>query len=175
MVNFEDHDWEELGDAPARGARDVATALKVAAGVLVGTVLGGAVVFAVDHELMRPIALHAAQASELSLRAPAASAGPAIAPTRPAAEPAGAAREPPAPELPARAGPGATASLPREAEAQQRAQQQAAERKALAWARYYTPLAQCENSPGKDTIVECANHFIRARREFEAAYAAGRL
>jgi hypothetical protein len=48
------------------------------------------------------------------------------------------------------------------------------EQKELAWARYYKKPAQCEISPGRDTIVECANHYIRARREFEAAYAAGK-
>lgn len=47
-------------------------------------------------------------------------------------------------------------------------------RKEDAWARYYRKPAHCEN-PAPEALTECANHFIRAKREFEAKYAAGRL
>lgn len=59
-------------------------------------------------------------------------------------------------------------------EAVQRAAQQAAERRDRAWARFYQKPAQCDENPTKATMVECANHYIRARREFEAQYGPAR-
>ena len=52
---------------------------------------------------------------------------------------------------------------------------EAAARKERAWAKFYKKPAQCEGNPNNDTMVECANHFIRAKRQFDEAYAAGRL
>jgi hypothetical protein len=51
----------------------------------------------------------------------------------------------------------------------------ALERKQRAWARYYKKPPHCDNNPSSDSLVDCANHFIRARRQFEEDYAAGKL
>ena len=52
---------------------------------------------------------------------------------------------------------------------------EAAARKERAWAKYYKKPPQCDGNQSSDTMVECANHFIRAKRQFEEAYAAGKL
>jgi hypothetical protein len=39
---------------------------------------------------------------------------------------------------------------------------------------YYVKPPACDDNPTKATMVECANHFIRARREFEVLYATGK-
>lgn len=43
-----------------------------------------------------------------------------------------------------------------------------------AWKRYYQRPAHCDDAVG-DAFVECGNHFIRAKRKFEALYEAGKL
>jgi hypothetical protein len=69
-----------------------------------------------------------------------------------------------------------------EAEMRQRAREQAqqaavdaARRKERAWERWYQRPAFCNENPTSAQMVECANHHIRARKEFEERYAAGRL
>jgi hypothetical protein len=52
---------------------------------------------------------------------------------------------------------------------------EAAARRERAWAKYYKKPTQCEGNPNNETMVECANHHIRAKRQFEEAYAAGKL
>lgn len=47
-------------------------------------------------------------------------------------------------------------------------------RKEAAWQKYYKRSAQCDKPDGSG-FVECANQHIRARRTFEALYAAGKL
>ena len=61
-----------------------------------------------------------------------------------------------------------------ESEAAQRAGQRAAERMDRAWARIYQKPAYCDENPTRAIMVECANHYIRARREFEANYGSGK-
>jgi hypothetical protein len=178
MVNFEDQDWEELGAQARRGALEAANAWKIVAGVAIGVLLGGGLVYLVDHGMLQRALSDAARVIQQTVRV----AGPAsVIPPKSTAsvaeqlatqqdmpDPASAVPVPPAPPAAASAG-GAPA-----AESTQRAMQEAAEQKERAWAKYYKKPAQCDGSPGRDTIVECANHFIRARREFDAAYAAGR-
>jgi hypothetical protein len=52
---------------------------------------------------------------------------------------------------------------------------EAAARKERAWNRFYKKPSQCDGNPTSDVMTECANHYIRAKREFESAYAAGKL
>ena len=52
---------------------------------------------------------------------------------------------------------------------------EAALRKERAWAKFYRKPPNCEGNPNNDQLVECANQFIRAKRQFEEAYAAGKL
>lgn len=47
----------------------------------------------------------------------------------------------------------------------------AVRRKELAWSRWYEKPRECIEDRRGERLVECANHYIRARREFEAAYA----
>ncbi len=35
------------------------------------------------------------------------------------------------------------------------------------WARHYRRPAECEGNPSPQQLIECGNHYIRARREFE--------
>lgn len=180
MVNFEDQDWEELGAPVRQGARAPASAWKIAAGVAIGMVVGGGLVYLVDHGTALSGLSYAVRAFEHVVRV----ADPAAVPSRAAASAAAplaageATREPlpstPRPNPPAPPVQRAPAGGGGEADSAAPAQRESDEQKELAWARYYKKPAQCDVSPGRDTIVECANHYIRARREFEAAYAAGK-
>jgi hypothetical protein len=51
---------------------------------------------------------------------------------------------------------------------------EAAARKERAWAKFYKKPPQCDGNPNNETMTECANHYIRAKRRFEEAYAAGK-
>lgn len=69
-----------------------------------------------------------------------------------------------------------------EAEMRQRAREtaeqhaiEAARRKERAWQRFYQRPDFCADNPTAAQMVQCANHHIRARKEFEDRYAAGKL
>jgi uncharacterized iron-regulated membrane protein len=69
-----------------------------------------------------------------------------------------------------------------EAEMRQRAREtaehnaiEAARRKERAWQRFYQRPDFCADNPTAAQMVQCANHHIRARKEFEERYGAGRL
>ena len=69
-----------------------------------------------------------------------------------------------------------------EAEMKQRARDaaeqaalEATRRKERAWERWYQRPAFCNENPTAAQMVHCANHHIRARKEFEERYMAGRL
>lgn len=179
-MNFDDHDWE-LAHPRAEDSGDTSTAWKVAAGVAVGIVLGGVLVYAAERYQAQAALVEAARSFEQMIRGadPTAAGAPG---QRPAAGQAASqpSRDPTTHETaaePERAAEPAAAAAPdaveREAEAQRRAQQ-AADRKERAWASYYKTPAQCDDNPTRATMVECANHFIRARRQFDETYAAGK-
>jgi hypothetical protein len=50
-----------------------------------------------------------------------------------------------------------------------------AQRKELAWARFYKRPVECEGNPSADQLIECANHFIRAKRDFDQRWRAGAI
>lgn len=60
-------------------------------------------------------------------------------------------------------------------ETAQQAAVEAARRKDRAWQRFYQRPDFCADNPTAAQMVQCANHHIRARKEFEERYAAGRL
>ncbi len=69
-----------------------------------------------------------------------------------------------------------------EAEMRQRAREtakqaaiDAARRKERAWQRFYQRPDFCADNPNAAQMVQCANQYIRARKEFEERYSAGRL
>ena len=70
--------------------------------------------------------------------------------------------------------PGEPQEAERKAALAQQAAQQAIERKERAWALFYKKPAACDEIPPKASMVECANHFIRAKREFEQLHGAGK-
>ncbi len=114
---------------------------------------------------------------------------PEIGAAAPPAQPPSATAMPPEPasavtavEAAARAASDAQAMAALEAELRQRAREaaqraalEAARRKERAWERWYQRPAFCNDNPTSAQMVECANHHIRARKEFEERYAAGRL
>lgn len=69
----------------------------------------------------------------------------------------------------------ALAPLQTQAAAAEKAALASAERKARAWAKFYRKPAECEGPFNSVDTMECSNHFIRSKRAFEAAYAAGKL
>jgi hypothetical protein len=69
-----------------------------------------------------------------------------------------------------------------EAEMRQRAREtaaqaavEAARRKERAWQRFYQRPDFCADNPTAALMVQCANQYIRARKEFEERYGAGKL
>jgi hypothetical protein len=70
----------------------------------------------------------------------------------------------------------------REKAAQQRSTEDAkraaieeAARKERAWLKFYKRSPYCDNNPNNEQMMDCANQHIRARRQFEESYAAGKL
>ena len=173
-MSFTDSDWDYAGRAPAPRPKYV-WLWSLAAGTVIGVAIATLVFYSadllrtratIDSALARPAA-PAASASAPSL-AQAARDG-AAAPSNPplaSAAPVPAApltlAEPLMPQAPA-AGP---APRPSAAEAR---------RKELAWARFYHRPAYCDGNPSADQLIDCANHYIRSKREFDARFAAGQL
>ena len=52
---------------------------------------------------------------------------------------------------------------------------EAARRKERAWQRFYQRPDFCADNPTAALMVQCANQYIRARKDFEERYSAGRL
>ena len=65
----------------------------------------------------------------------------------------------------------ALAEQQRAAEAAQRAEDEAAQRKEQAWNRFYHPPPHCVTV----ATMDCTNRYIRAKRAFEEKYARGEL
>ena len=64
------------------------------------------------------------------------------------------------------------------AAARQRAQTAATDaaiRRERAWAKYYKRTALCDDQPSNETMMKCANEHIRAKRQFDLDYEAGKL
>jgi hypothetical protein len=98
-----------------------------------------------------PVAVSPAPAPVVESTAPRDSDDAALLPSPPAAGPASTA---------------ATTSLSAE---------EVARRRERAWARFYKRPATCEGNPTGDQLVECGNHYIRMRREFDERWRAGNL
>jgi len=183
-VNFDDQDWD-LEDQASLTRPEPAGGWKIAAGVGVGIVIGGLLMAAIDHRGAWQAAVQ--QAFSTQAMRPVAKPLPTAAPQPPLrlpAEPTGAGvpagrQESPAAAEPPRAAAANRSGEPQEAERlaalAQQAALQAIERKERAWALFYKKPAACDEIPPKASMVECANHFIRAKREFEQLYEAGKL
>jgi hypothetical protein len=110
----------------------------------------------------RPMAAPASAAARITAAPPASSAVVA-APASSTPAPQVLAAEPLLPDPPA-----AGASPPLSAA-------EVARRKERAWERFYRRPAACEGNPSAEQLVECGNHFIRSRREFEDRWRTGNL
>ena len=180
-MNFDDQDWESGYPTP-RQARNDSTAWKVAAGVAIGVVLGGTLVVAVDRylpqmALTEPAHMVGAAVRESGERAVPEPSPPLRDSTPQEAQPAPLESQlKQAGAVPPGAGvvaPAAPAVVVERKPARGDTARDEIDRKARAWSEYYKKPKHCVENPGADTLVECANHYIRARREFEAAYRAG--
>ena len=180
-VNFDDQDWE-LGQPPSGDMRGISTAWKVGAGFVLGLVLGGALVHVLGRQLAQESTrLEAGASIERLMRDAKPSAAGAPALVLPVASDRSGSASPETPNRaveatlpvppvePAAAVDGETDSS---ATVALRAGRQAAERKAREWARFYKKPPQCDDNPNKDLMIECANHYIRAKRQFDEAYGA---
>lgn len=67
------------------------------------------------------------------------------------------------------------AAAQRTAEERKRHAADEAQRKDLAWSRFYVKPARCDESRGGNWSVDCANEYMRAKRAFEELYSAGKL
>ncbi len=181
-MTFSDSDWTR--EPPRRprvapGQRRIAT---LAALIALGCVAIALTLFGVEQWL------DARARGEVKRNGSAASAAQASAPLAPAAAL-------PVPVIGAVVAPASSAAAARdeaaldrqqmaalEAEMKQRAREaaeqavvDAARRKERAWERWYQRPAFCNDNPTAAQMVQCANQYIRARKEFEDRYAAGRL
>jgi hypothetical protein len=121
---------------------------------------------------------HARNEAMREVGAAAAQQAPVAAPPAPEVAPAPAASAAPVASSAADAQPLAALEAEMRQRAREAAQQSAidaARRKERAWERWYQRPAFCNENPTSAQMVECANHHIRARKEFEERYAAGRL
>lgn len=66
------------------------------------------------------------------------------------------------------------AAAQREAELSKRQIADEVLRKEAAWSRFYKKPAQCDKADGQ-AFMDCANGYIRAKRQFEEQYAKGAL
>ena len=183
-VNFDDQDWDQ-----AQGHADVARtgnqAWKLGFAVALGMVLGAVLVYALGRPPAPAAAVPAAQSIDRALRIAEPPNGAVRAPLPPSAGEAAASQAlrdvpakdtqaaPPAAAEPALRAPTARRDVDTGPDAAERAAQRAHERKERAWAALYKKPSHCDENPSKDTLVECANHYIRARRQFEQGQAYG--
>lgn len=181
-MNFDDQDWES-GEPAAHVAQDGSTAWKVAAGVVVGVLLGGTLVYAIEHYMPHLAFNESAQAYSEAMHDSGQRSAPEPAPpmrNSTAQEAVTAPLEsqleraqaaPPSAEVPAPIPP--SVAIERKPDPGKDAIRAELNRKAQAWAEYYQKPRHCVEKPVADTLVDCANHYIRAKREFDAAYMAG--
>jgi len=185
-MNYDDSDWTHeaaaASAATARPRRDVTLAGTLALGIVIG-VAGTLLVVLAQGRGPKAMSV-----PEPTLAAAPASADTPVVPTVQVAptgtSPTGLVeRAPPAagPSAPAASAPSshdanddaepppvaAAPSRPVSAEEQKRRER--------AWARFYRRPASCEGNPTTDQLIECANHFIRSKREFDERWKAGAL
>jgi hypothetical protein len=160
-MSFSDSDWtSEAADAAQRDNKGPPRVLVFAAGVLLGATVAASALWAIGRTPAPAgaaiVARHDAPRSEARPEptAPPMPAGPA-----PTVEPARPALQIPAPTA------AASAALTLE-------QRRRMER---AWQAFYPRPTACDHNPTPQQMIDCANHHIRTRREFEERYAAGRL
>lgn len=171
-MSFSDSDWTSEAAATPAGRRDSTWVWTLVLGVVIGA--AGATLVLLMLERLSP-----REAPQTVATAPVAAATPAVSPAPaavieaaapaagPAEPPAASAAAGPAEPLPAVA-PVATTVAPMPSADELR-------RKERAWAAYYKRPSSCEGNPTTDQLIECANHFIRSKRDFDERWKAGTL
>jgi len=162
---FTDSDWDNNAPTPLEGPSRAHRAAGMAVAVVIGLAIGAAGAswwWAARGEMAdrgtAPRVVAAAPAALVAPVAPAvteiiASAPPSSGRIEPASAP------PIAPVTTLRTNAAAPTNDP------------AARRKELAWSQWYEKPRECVEDRRGERLVECANHYIRARREFESTYA----
>ena len=183
-MTFSDSDWTR--DPPARPRLPPVQrrVLILATAIAVSCVALAVALYGIEQMLDASARSAAREQIGEALRKAPPGAGVAQPPETPAASAASAAGTSAAPAAPASAAsaPDAQPLAALEAEMRQRAREtaqqaaaEAARRKERAWQRFYQRPDFCADNPTAAQMVQCANHHIRARKEFEERYAAGRL
>lgn len=181
-MSFSDSDWTSEAVAPAPGRRDGAWAWALVLGIAIGAAGATLVYVAFDPwpQRERTAALAALPGSETTApAAPHTAASVATAPATlldgapPAAGPAEPASTPRVQTSPVAAAADPLAATGTGPAARPSAEEQ--RRKERAWARFYHRPASCDGNPTTDQLIECANHFIRSKREFDERWKAGTL
>jgi type IV secretory pathway VirB10-like protein len=176
-VSFNDSDWTlEAEEARARRhppmAARVAGAWGLAAGIVIGAAAATLVLYASGRlDRAAPSSLDARPGPMVSKAAP--SPPPPPQPEQHAAVPPRADEPMPATPEPTRAEPAMPA--PPTASPAPKPSNEELRRKERAWARWYQRPTICDGNPTTDQLIECANHFIRSKREFEERWRAGML
>lgn len=176
-MSFSDSDWtsEAAASAAATGRRDSTWVWTLVLGVVIGAA-GATLVFLMLERLSPREAPQAVATAPVAKTAPAVlpplaavieKAPPAAGPAGPIEPPAPSAAQSPAEPVPAVA-PVATTIAPRPSAEELR-------RKERAWAAFYRRPSSCDGNPTTDQLIECANHFIRSKREFDERWKAGTL
>jgi hypothetical protein len=177
-VSFNDSDWtsEAEGSPPPQRAPLTATqagAIGLAGGVAIGALATVLVFFALQQQTSGVTTA----ASVASIPAPARPAMPQAAAPKVEAVPQPAASTDVAKAVVPDAGPRIADPIPMAeppaAGPPKLSPAEVAARKERAWARYYKRPPFCEGNPTADQLIECGNHFIRSKREFEERWRTG--
>ena len=188
-MNYDDSDWTHeaaaASAATARPRRDVTLAGTLALGIVIGVAGTLLAVLALGRGSKGPAvpepALAAAPATAGTSAAPAVQVAPTGTSPTAMVERVPPSAGPTTPTTPAASAPAthdvnddaepppvaAAPSRPFSAEEQKRRER--------AWAKFYRRPASCEGNPTTDQLIECANHFIRSKREFDERWKAGTL
>jgi hypothetical protein len=179
-VSFNDSDWTSAAEASPPPDRPPLTATQagaigLASGVAIGALVTALVFFSLPQ---RPPSV-ATAAPVVSAPAPAQPAAPQAAAPKVEAVPQPAASPSVAkavvPDTTPRVNDPISMAEPPAAGPPKLPPAEVAARKERAWARYYKRPSFCEGNPTGDQLIDCGNHFIRAKREFEERWRAGTL
>jgi hypothetical protein len=169
-VTFSDSDWT-VAAAATTERKDRRVALALTAGIAIGALAASLLWWlAITARAPRP------QPAPMATTVPLPEPAPVVAAVRamPSSEEAGPSTQPDAASAPVATAAHA-ASATSTAALQAPLAEEAARRKERAWQKFYQRPTICTEDRRGEFLVECANHSIRARREFEERYANGRL
>ncbi len=171
-MSFSDSDWTSEAAAPTPGRRDAAWGWALLLGIAIGAAGATLVFFALERLSPRDaIQTLASTRPATHVEAPPlAKAPPTLIETAP---PAAGPSEPPPAAAASTAVEPSQAVIPAASPPARQPNADEQRRKERAWAAYYKRPASCDGNPTTDQLIECANHFIRSKREFDERWKAG--